>query len=293
LTQTLTGLQVISFESRLRSETTGLLEKHGARVIAAPALREVPLTEIPDAKVFAHAVCEGDLDGLILLTGVGTHLLLRAACTHRPRAELVEGLSKLKLICRGPKPSSALKSFGLRPSINVPEPNTWREVVHKLDVDWQVSGQRVWIQEYGTRNEALIQALHIRGAAVTSLRVYTWALPEDTAPLKAAILKIVRGQANVAVFTSALQIDHLLAVAQEIGMAPAVRRALSNEIVIASVGPMTSEALARHGIRADIVPGHPKLGHLVLAIARRARSLLSEKRERSAQPSPSSARIGK
>ena len=293
MTQTLTGLQVISFESRLRSETTGLFEKHGARVIAAPALHVVPLTDLPEAKAFAHAVCEGELDGLVLLTGVGANLLLRTACTHRPRAELVFGLSKLKLICRGPKPSSALKPFGLRPSIHVPEPNTWREVVHKLDLEWPVSGQRVWIQEYGTRNEELIQALRIRGATVTSLRVYTWALPEDTAPLKAAILKIVRGQAHVAVFTTALQIDHLLAVAQEIGMAPAVRRALSSDIVVASVGPMTSEALARHGIRADIVPGHPKLGHLVLAVARRARALVSEKRERSTQPIPSSARIGK
>lgn len=293
MTQTLTGLQVISFESRLRSETTGLLEKHGARVIAAPALREVPLTEIPEAKAFADAVCDGSLDALILLTGVGASLLLKAACTHRPRVELVEGLSRIQLICRGPKPSGALKPFGLRPSINVPEPNTWREVMQKLDSEWSVSGRRVWIQEYGTRNTALIQALHARGAEVTSLQVYTWALPEDTAPLKAAILKIVRGQAHVALFTTALQIEHLLEVAQEIGMAPAVRRALANDIVVASVGPMTSEALERHGIRADIVPGHPKLGHLVLAVARRARSLVSEKRERSAQPAASSARIGK
>jgi uroporphyrinogen-III synthase len=121
--------------------------------------------------------------------------------------------------------------------------------------------------------------------------VYSWALPEDTAPLKAAILKIVRVQAHVAIFTTALQIDHVLSVAQEIGMATAVRRALSSEIVVASVGPVTSEALERHGIATDISPGHPKLGHLILAVARRAPGLLSEKRERNALPS--SARIGK
>ena len=81
----------------------------------------------------------------------------------------------------------------------------------------------------------------------------------------------------MAVFTTALQVDHLLSVALELGMAPAVRRALRTEMVVASVGPMTSEGLQRHGICSDIVPGHPKLGHLVLAIARRARSLLTEK----------------
>ncbi len=289
MTQTLTGFQVISFESRLRTEAVGLLEKHGARVISAPTLREQPLTDFPEAKVFADSVCQGGVDALLLLTGVGTALLLKAAATHRPKAELVEALSRIALVCRGPKPSAALKPFGLRPTINVPEPNTWRDVVSKLDSDWPVAGRRITVQEYGVRNEDLVRALSERGALVTSLKVYTWELPEDTGPLKAAILKIVRGQAHVAVFTSARQIEHLLQVAAEIGLAPAVRRALNNEIVVASMGPITSEALHRNGITADITPGHPKLGHLVLAVARRAPGLLGDKRERGS----GSMRIGK
>jgi len=293
VTQSLTGLQVISFESRLKHETTALLEKHGARVTAAPALREVPLSEIPEAKAFAEAVCEGAIDVLVLLTGVGATLLLKAACNYRSRAELVLALSKLTLVCRGPKPSNALKPFGLRPTFSVPEPNTWREIVRKLDRDLPVAGKRVWIQEYGTRNLELIHVLSTRGADVRSIHVYTWALPEDTAALKAAILKIVRVQAHVAVFTTALQIEHVLSVADEIGMAPAVRRALNGDVVVASVGPVTSEALERHGIATDISPGHPKLGHLILAVARRARFLVSQKRERHAQLSLGAARIGK
>ena len=293
MTQSLKGLQVISFESRLRDETAELLEKHGARVIAAPALRDVPLSEIPEAKAFAEAVCEGAIDVLVLLTGVGASLLLKAACNYRPRAELVLALSKLTLVCRGPKPSSALKPFGLRPTISVPEPNTWREILRKLDAEWPVAGRRVWIQEYGTRNLELIHALSTRGAEVRSLHVYSWALPEDTAPLKAAVLKIVRVQAHVAIFTAALQIEHVLSVAQEIGMGAAVRRALRSDVVVASVGPVTSEALERHGIATDISPGHPKLGHLILAVARRARPLVSEKRERNAEPTLGPARIGK
>jgi len=284
---------VISFESRLKNETTALLEKHGARVLAAPALREAPLSEIPDAKAFAEAVCEGAIDVLVLLTGVGATLLLKAACNYRSRAELALGLSKLTLVCRGPKPSNALKPFGLRPTFNVPEPNTWREVLRRLEGPWAVAGKRVWIQEYGTKNLQLLQALSARGAQVRAVHVYSWTLPEDTAPLKAAILKIVRGQAHIALFTTALQIEHVLSVAQEIGMASAVRRALSSDVVVASVGPVTREALERHGIHTDIAPGHPKLGHLILAVARRARPLVSEKRERHLQAASLSIRVGK
>jgi uroporphyrinogen-III synthase len=283
LTQTLTGLQVISFESRLQSETAGLVEKYGGRVIAAPALKEVPLAELPELKVFLEALFDGAVDALLLLTSVGTNLLIRAAIKQRPRGEVLARLAAVTLVCRGPKPSAALKPFGLRPTLTVPEPNTWRDLIAALDAEFSVQGRRVYIQEYGTRNDALIAALSERGALITCLKLYSWALPDDTGPLKAAILKIVRGQAQIALFTCGLQIDHLLTVAREIGLAPAVRRALNNEMVVASVGPITSEALERQGITPDIVPGHPKLGHLVLAVARRAPALLSEKREREEQ----------
>ena len=274
---------MVSFESRLQSETAGLIEKHGGRVIAAPAVKEVPLSELPEAKAFLDALFGDAIDALILLTGVGTTLLVRAALKHRSRAEVLAQLAKLTLVCRGPKPSAALKPFGLRPTFTVPEPNTWRDLIATLDAEFSVHGQRVYIQEYGTRNEELVRALVDRGALVTCLKLYDWALPDDTGPLKAAILKIVRGQAHIALFTTGLQIDHLLLVAEEIGLAPAVRRALNSELVVASVGPMTSEALERQGVTPDIVPGHPKLGHLVLAVARRGPALLSEKRERNKQ----------
>ena len=270
---------MISFETRLGSDAAGLIEKHGGRVIQAPTIKEVPLSELAEAKAFFEALFGGAVDALILLTGIGTTLLIRAALLHRSRAEVVAQLAKITLVCRGPKPSAALKSFGLRATLSVPEPNTWRELLATLDAECSVRGLRVCIQEYGTRNEELVRALILRGAQVTSIKLYSTTLPDDTGPLKAAILKIVRGQAHVALFTSGVQVDHLLSVAQEIGLAPAVRRALNTELVVASVGPMTSAALERQGITPDIVPGHPKLGHLVLAVARRAPVLLGGKRD--------------
>lgn len=292
MTQSLIGLQVISFESRLRNETAGLIEKHGARVIATPALKEALLVEPPELKVFLDALFSEAVDALILLTGVGTTLLIRSAFKLRPRAEVLTRLAAVRLVCRGPKPAAALKPFGLRPTLSVPEPSTWRDLIAALDASFPFPDQRLYVQEYGTRNEELLRALRQRNAQVACLRLYGWALPDDTGPLKAAVLKIVRGQAQIALFTSGVQIDHLLLVAQEIGLAGAVRRALNSELVVASVGPITSEALERQGITPDIVPGHPKLGHLVLAVARRAPIVLGEKRAQSRLLGATPARVG-
>jgi uroporphyrinogen-III synthase len=108
--------------------------------------------------------------------------------------------------------------------------------------------------------------------------VYGWALPEDTGPLRAAIERLAAGQAQVAVFTSATQVDHLFRVAGEMGRAEALRIALRGRTVVASIGPVTTAALQAYGIEPDLHPEHPKMGHLVARVARDAGGALDRKR---------------
>jgi uroporphyrinogen-III synthase len=50
-------------------------------------------------------------------------------------------------------------------------------------------------------------------------------------------------------------------------------------VVVASIGPICTNALAAHEVRADLEPAHPKMGQLVLAASERAEELLRDKRE--------------
>src|SRR2546422_998305 len=117
-----------------------------------------------------------------------------------------------------------------------------------------------------------------RGARVTAVPVYGWALPEDMRPLSAAIDRLAAGEVEVALFTSAHQADNLFRVAAEMGRADALRDALRGRTVVVSIGPITTEALQGHGIQPDLHPEHPKMGHLLIAVAREADNLLRRKR---------------
>ena len=108
--------------------------------------------------------------------------------------------------------------------------------------------------------------------------MYGWALPEDMGPLRAAIDRLAAGDVEVALFTSANQVDNLFRVAAEMGRADALREALRRRTVVVSIGPITTEALQGHGIQPDLHPEHPKMGHLVIAVAREADNLLRRKR---------------
>ena len=112
---------------------------------------------------------------------------------------------------------------------------------------------------------------------MTRVPVSQWALPEDTAPLRAAVEAIARGDINVALFTTSVQVAHLLRIAREMGREQELRRAFAR-IVVGSIGPVTSEELREQGFPADFEPAHPKMGFLVNETAQRAKELLNRKR---------------
>jgi len=276
--QALKGLRVVSFESRRSAEMAELIRNYGGEPILAPSMREVPLTDQREALAFGEALLAGDWDVLILLTGVGTRMLIAALAARWPKDKVVEALGRLTLVCRGPKPIAALKEVGLAPALAVPEPNTWRDLLSELDLRLPVAGKRVAIQEYGGRNEELLAGLRKRGARVTAVPVYGWALPEDIGPLRAAIDQLAAGEVEVALFTSANQVDNLFRVAPEMGRVDALRDALRSRTVVVSIGPITTEALQGHGVQPDLHPEHPKMGHLLVVVARQAGDLLRRKR---------------
>src|SRR5216683_4008373 len=276
--QGLSGLRVVSFESRRSAEMAELIRHYGGEPIQAPSLREIPLADQHEALAFGEALLAGDQDVLILLTGVGTRLLLATLTARWPKEEVMVALGRLTLVCRGPKPIAALKEVGLVPALAVPEPNTWRDLLAELDRTLAIGGRRVAVQEYGARNEELLAGLRQRGARVTTVTVYAWALPEDIAPLRAAIERVAAGEVEVALFSSATQIDHVFRLAVEIGRADALREAFRGKTVVASIGPITTAALQEHGVEPDLHPEHPKIGHLVAEVARQATELLERKR---------------
>jgi uroporphyrinogen-III synthase len=269
---------VLSFESRRAAEMADLLRRHGAVPVSAPSMREVPLADNPVAREFARRLVAGGIDVVVLLTGVGTRALAAAAEAECPREHLAAALGRVVTVARGPKPVAALRELGLAPTITIPEPNTWREILAATGATVEVAGRSVAVQEYGATNPELIAGLEARGARVLRVPVYRWALPEDTRPLRAAVRLLAAAEVDIALFTSATQVEHVALIADEEGVSAELAAGL-RRVAVASIGPVCSEALRAHGFPVDLEPAHPKMGHLVREVAARGRDLVARKRE--------------
>ena len=274
------GLRVLSFESRRSAEMATLIANYGGQPIAAPALREVPIESNNEAVAFIDTLTRGEIDLVVLLTGVGTRALIALVDKTRDRAAFVGALGRTRIAARGPKPVAALREIDLTPWVVAPEPNTWRELLTVLDgkaSEFRLQGARVAVQEYGASNPQLLDGLAERGAAVTRVPVYRYALPDDTGPLEQAARAVADGRIDVAVFTTSMQVVHLLEVARQRDVEDAVREGFQS-IAVASIGPTTSEELREQGISVDIEASHPKMGFLVREAAERAAAILRRKR---------------
>jgi len=275
------GLRVLSLESRRAVEIAALIGTYGGRATVAPALREVPLDSNPEVVDFAARLLRGEFDLTIFLTGVGTRELMSFAERIHPRAALIAALVATKVVARGPKPLAVLRDLQVPIWAAAPEPNTWRELLAAIEAksaEQPLAGARVAVQEYGVSNVELLDALRERGAVVTRVPVYRWALPEDVAPLKHAVTAITRDEIDVVLFTTSVQAVHLWLIASEMGLVVDMERALSR-VVIVSIGPTTSDELRRRGLTPALEASHPKMGFLVREAAEHSARLLRAKRE--------------
>src|ERR1700680_1584535 len=212
------GRTVLSFETRVSAEIGKLIETYGGRAIVAPATREVPAASDADVSRFVTTLLEGQIDLVIFLTGVGTRALARAVAPFCSRDQFLLSLSKVPVVARGPKPVAALKELGVPIAWNVAYPNTWREILQLLDVNKvPLQGRRVAVQEYGIPSKDLMDGLKKRGAEVLAVHVYNWALPENVTPLRNAIKAVLGSNVDVVLFTAAIQVHHLVQVAEEMG----------------------------------------------------------------------------
>ena len=133
------------------------------------------------------------------------------------------------------------------------------------------------MQEYGKRNASLIAGLEARGARVLSLQVYQWDLPVDLGPLQENIRRLGRKAKPMWSCSLPLSKFNMSCRSPINSTSRTALRAGMRKAVVASVGPTTSEMLRQCDLPVDLEPSHPKLGHLVVEVARQAHELLARK----------------
>jgi uroporphyrinogen-III synthase len=255
---------VAILETRVGAHLASMVERRGGIALQAPALEEVPDIDRQDVVALLDEWRKQPFKVAIFQTGVGTRALLAATDDLGATRDFLNLLAGAVVVVRGPKPTGELNARGVRIDLRAAAPFTTDTVLSALS-DIPIHDSNVLVQRYGATNQELHDALRARGAAVREITTYRWSLPSNVQPLIDLVDALERGRVDAAVFTSAVQIHNLHAVAARTQRAPQLIAALGRTIV-ASIGPVCSRALRHYGVEPSLEANPPKLGPLLEAL---------------------------
>lgn len=272
---TLGGARIALLEGRMSSELADLVRRHGGEPYCVPAVREVSLECADQVAALMDSLARGLCSVVVFTTGVGATALFKEAERQGRLEELLTALRGATTVCRGPKPAGVLQRHGVRASVPVREPYTTVDMLDAL-AGLDIVDRGVALVHYGERNTSLAEAVLARGARLQELCLYEWLLPEDIQPLRALVRELIDGRVGAIAFTSQVQARHLFHVAAGMGAADVMARVLNVRTVVATIGPTCAAALKALGVTPRVVPDHPKMGHMVMALGRYIQERLFE-----------------
>ena len=142
------------------------------------------------------------------------------------------------MVARGPKPAAVLREMRVTPARNVPEPNTWREL---LAATTDRPERRIAVQEYGKqrRPAGWLAKARSRGDPGPCLPIGSAGRHGSASRCRppAGGRRVRRRPIH-----DICSVGHLFRIASELGIEARVHDAFER-VMVASIGPTTTETL--------------------------------------------------
>ncbi|MFD4505048.1 uroporphyrinogen-III synthase [Streptomyces sp. NPDC058457] len=270
----LAGFTVGVTAARRADELGALLQRRGAAVLHAPALRIVPLADDGELLAATKEIIDQAPDVVVATTAIGFRGWVEAADGWGFGEQLLGRLRDVELLARGPKVKGAIRAAGLTEEWS-PSSESMAEVLDRL-LEEGVDGRRVAVQLHGEPLPGFVESLRVAGAEVVPVPVYRWMPPEDLGPVDRLLDAVVSRSVDAITFTSAPAAASLISRAEHRGLLGDLLAALGHDVVPACVGPVTALPLQALGVDT-IQPERFRLGPLVQLLCQelpsRARAL--------------------
>jgi uroporphyrinogen-III synthase len=262
----LAGARVALLQGRLGDELAGLVRRHGGEPYSVPAVREAALPSGDQVASLIERLSTGSTEVIVFTTGAAADALFEEARQLGRLDELTAGLQAARTVCRGPKPTMALRRHGIPVTVAAAKPYTSESLLAAM-AGISLAGRGTAVLHYGERNSDLSAGIRALGADLEELCLYEWLLPADLDPLRRLVQEILAGKVGAIAFTAQVQVRHLFAIADELGVATGLTAALNERLVVASVAPTCAAALQARGVDPHVIPDLSRMGPLIVALA--------------------------
>jgi uroporphyrinogen-III synthase len=248
----LNGYRILILETREEAQFSRLLTEQGADVLQCPMFSIEDAPDPAPLEAWIGRAIHEPFDDLVLMTGEGLRRLMKVVRRIGMEKDFIAALGRSRKFARGPKPGRALREIGLEPQQTTERPTSEgiAEMLSRIDL----KGHRLGLQLYPDKDHStLIGAITAQGAEVDPVLPYVYDAKAADSNIVTAIEEMAHGRIDAIALTSSGQARRLFDVAKAHGCEARLREGLT-KTPIASVGPVVSDELAAHGLRASISP---------------------------------------
>lgn len=261
----LRGRTVAVTAARRADDQRVLLERRGATVLAAPAIRMIPVAEDALVREATDRVLGAPADLVVATTATGVRWWLQVCEEWGLADDLLALLARVPVYSRGPKVTGALRAAGLREHASAASEAT-PELLEML-LERGVDGLTVAVQLQGAGADwnpmaPLVDGLRAAGATVVTVPIYRWEPAEDRDAFDSLVRAVAGERVDGVTFTSAPAVVAMLERAEEMGVYDDLLTALSGPVSALCVGPVTAAPLVELGVPVSM-PERMRLGALI------------------------------
>ena len=254
------GFRIGVTSHRRSQDLIEALERRGAEVLHAPALKIAPVREDQSLIEDTRAIIAARPDLCIATTAYGMRRWCEAADTFGIGDQLLETLSATRMFVRGPKARGAVRAAGLA-DVGISSDETTATLVDMLLAEG-VRGKTVAVQLHGYTDVRQLERLRMSGATVLTVTPYRWVKPDGADRLPKLIEAACSGNLDVLTFTSAPAVDAMWSTAHEMGVYKQLVESLKTTVATAVVGPVTAQPLLDAGLH-PLIPERFRMGALI------------------------------
>ena len=257
----LAGFRIGVTSDRRSVDLIDAFERRGAFVLHAPTVRMRHAAEEGPDSADTRDILAARPGLLLATTSYGMRRWFEVADAAGLGAALQDALSAATILVRGPKARGAVRAAGLDDE-GMSDEETTASLVDRVVAEFG-AGTTVAVQLHGQTDHAQLARLEQAGLRVLTVAPYTWSNVEDDDERTTRLVDAIAArQLDCVTFTSAPAVDGLFIAALARGRHDEVVDALRQDVVAASVGPVTSVPLLAAGIPV-LQPDRFRMGALI------------------------------
>ncbi|WP_173401146.1 uroporphyrinogen-III synthase, partial [Arthrobacter sp. Br18] len=175
------GLQLAGFRigvtsDRRSGDLIDALERRGASVMHAPALKIAPIAEDTELLIDTRAMLASRPDLFVITTAYGMRRWFEAADAAGLGDELLDTMGQGRIYVRGPKARGAVRAAGLT-DVGISADETTATLVDDL-LARDLTGLTIGVQLHAYADSVQLQRLADAGATLLTVTPYRWIRPE-------------------------------------------------------------------------------------------------------------------